>query len=85
MFATGSHIGEIILWDSINWTVHAYEHILQEETAGNGQSEIMIQQKQNEMSIQHMHSNGEVCSNLSFLCMFEKINRNFDPHFLKLL
>ncbi|XP_062868274.1 WD repeat-containing protein 41 isoform X2 [Trichomycterus rosablanca] len=61
MFASGSHIGEIILWDSINWSIYAYERILWEEPAGNGQSEIrMAQQKQSEMSIQHLHSDGEL-------------------------
>ncbi|KAK1803593.1 hypothetical protein P4O66_021009 [Electrophorus voltai] len=61
LFASGSHIGELILWDTVNWTIQAYEHILWEEPAGDGQSEIRIgQQKQSEMSIQHMYSDGEL-------------------------
>uniref|UniRef100_A0A4W4HUB4 WD repeat domain 41 n=1 Tax=Electrophorus electricus TaxID=8005 RepID=A0A4W4HUB4_ELEEL len=61
LFASGSHIGELILWDTVNWTIQAYEHILWEEPAGDGQSEVRIgQQKQSEMSIQHMYSDGEL-------------------------
>lgn len=61
LFASGSHIGELILWDSLNWTIHAYEHILWEESAGEGQSEVRLtNQKQIERSIQHMSSDGEV-------------------------
>ncbi|XP_072517587.1 WD repeat-containing protein 41 [Salminus brasiliensis] len=61
LFASGSHIGELILWDSLDWTIQAYELILWEEPPGDGQSEIrMGQQKQTEMSIQHLTSDGEL-------------------------
>uniref|UniRef100_A0A671RHQ1 WD repeat-containing protein 41-like n=1 Tax=Sinocyclocheilus anshuiensis TaxID=1608454 RepID=A0A671RHQ1_9TELE len=57
LFASGSHIGELIIWDSVDWTIQAYEHILWEEPAGNSQSEVKL--KQIERSIQHMSSDGE--------------------------
>lgn len=58
---SGSHNGELILWDAVDWTIQAYELILWEEPAGDGQSEIRVgQQKQTEMSIQHLASDGEV-------------------------
>ncbi|KAM9450847.1 WD repeat-containing protein 41 isoform 1-T3 [Clarias gariepinus] len=61
MFASGSHIGEVILWDSLDWTIQSYERILWEEPDREGQSEIrMGQQKQSEASIQHLHSDGEL-------------------------
>uniref|UniRef100_A0A673H174 WD repeat domain 41 n=1 Tax=Sinocyclocheilus rhinocerous TaxID=307959 RepID=A0A673H174_9TELE len=52
LFASGSHIGELIIWDSVDWTIQAYEHILWEEPAGDRQSEVKL--KQIERSIQHM-------------------------------
>uniref|UniRef100_A0A8C1D885 WD repeat domain 41 n=2 Tax=Cyprinus carpio TaxID=7962 RepID=A0A8C1D885_CYPCA len=57
LFASGSHIGELIIWDSVDWTIQAYEHILWEEPAGDSQSEVKL--KQIERSIQHMSSDGE--------------------------
>lgn len=61
MFASGSHIGEVILWDTLDWTIQAYERILWEEPDREVQTEIkMGQQKQSEASIQHLHSDGEV-------------------------
>ncbi|KAF7696860.1 WD repeat-containing protein 41 [Silurus meridionalis] len=60
LFASGSHIGEVILWDTLDWTIQAYERILWEEPDRESQSEIrMGQQKQSEASIQHLYSDGE--------------------------
>ncbi|XP_048023498.1 WD repeat-containing protein 41 isoform X1 [Megalobrama amblycephala] len=60
LFASGSHIGELIIWDSVDWTIQAYELILWEEPAGESQSEVRLtHQKQIERSIQHMSSDGE--------------------------
>ncbi|KAI7796006.1 WD repeat-containing protein 41 [Triplophysa rosa] len=73
LFASGSHIGELILWDSLNWTIQAYEHILWEESAGEGQSEVRLtNQKRIERSIQHMSSDGEllVAAVGSGLCVY---------------
>nr|XP_055035923.1 WD repeat-containing protein 41 [Misgurnus anguillicaudatus] len=61
LFASGSHIGELIVWDSVDWTIQAYEHILWEEPAGDSQSEVRLtHQKQIERSIQHMSTDGEL-------------------------
>lgn len=61
LFASGSHIGELILWDSMDWRIQAYEHILWEESAGDRQSEVRLtHQKPIERSIQHMSSDGEL-------------------------
>ncbi|KAJ8339309.1 hypothetical protein SKAU_G00360950 [Synaphobranchus kaupii] len=59
-FASGSHVGELIVWDSLDWTIQAYERILWEEPRPEGQAEIRLSsQKQSEMSIQHLASDGE--------------------------
>lgn len=61
LFASGSHIGELIIWDSVDWTIQAYEHIVWEEPAVDSQSEVRLtQQKPIEKSIRHMSSDGEV-------------------------
>uniref|UniRef100_A0AAY4EL46 WD repeat-containing protein 41 n=1 Tax=Denticeps clupeoides TaxID=299321 RepID=A0AAY4EL46_9TELE len=61
LFASGSHVGELIIWDAVNWTIQAYEHILWEEPHCDGQAEIrFVSQKQSDMSIHHLASNGEV-------------------------
>ncbi|TRY64920.1 hypothetical protein DNTS_024609, partial [Danionella cerebrum] len=60
LFASGSHIGELIIWDALDWTIQAYELILWEEPAGDNQSELRVTQlNQMERSIQHMSSDGE--------------------------
>ncbi|XP_064164820.1 WD repeat-containing protein 41 isoform X2 [Anguilla rostrata] len=59
-FASGSHVGELIVWDSLDWSAQAYERILWEEPRPEGQAEIrMSSQKQSEMSIQHLATDGE--------------------------
>ncbi|KAL0965333.1 hypothetical protein UPYG_G00279880 [Umbra pygmaea] len=61
LFASGSHVGELILWDDVDWTVTAYEHILWEESQTNTQAEIRLAApKPSEMSIQHLTSDGEL-------------------------
>uniref|UniRef100_A0A665T3X6 WD repeat domain 41 n=1 Tax=Echeneis naucrates TaxID=173247 RepID=A0A665T3X6_ECHNA len=37
LFASGSHAGELILWDAIDWNILAYEHILWEESQSPAQ------------------------------------------------
>ncbi|XP_036384040.1 WD repeat-containing protein 41 [Megalops cyprinoides] len=60
MFASGSHVGELIVWDSLDWTIRAYERILWDEPHPDGQTEIKLgSQKQSEMSVQHLASDGE--------------------------
>ncbi|KAM9820511.1 WD repeat-containing protein 41 [Neosynchiropus ocellatus] len=59
LFASGSHAGELILWDAVEWNVLAYEHILWEEPCS--QAEIrMGSPKPSEMSVQHLSSNGRL-------------------------
>lgn len=59
MFASGSHMGELILWDAVDWNILAYEHILWEES--QSASEIRLgSSKPSEMSIQHLCSNGKL-------------------------
>ncbi|KAI4874084.1 hypothetical protein NFI96_024831, partial [Prochilodus magdalenae] len=61
LFASGSHNGELIFWDAVDWTIQGYELILWEESAGDAQSEIRVgQQRQTEMSIQHLATDGEL-------------------------
>ncbi|KAM6902816.1 WD repeat-containing protein 41 [Xenentodon cancila] len=61
LFASGSHAGELILWDAIDWNILAYEHILWEESQTGSQSEIRLgAPKPSEMSIQHLTTNGRL-------------------------
>uniref|UniRef100_A0A3Q2QBT6 WD repeat domain 41 n=1 Tax=Fundulus heteroclitus TaxID=8078 RepID=A0A3Q2QBT6_FUNHE len=61
MFASGSHAGELILWDSTNFSNLAYEHILWEESHPSCQTEIKLAApKPSEMSIQHLTTNGRL-------------------------
>ncbi|KAM7392477.1 hypothetical protein PAMA_007544 [Pampus argenteus] len=61
LFASGSHMGELILWDAIDWNILAYEHILWEEPQACTQAEIRIgAPKPSEMSIQHLTTNGKL-------------------------
>uniref|UniRef100_A0A3Q4G3I9 WD repeat domain 41 n=1 Tax=Neolamprologus brichardi TaxID=32507 RepID=A0A3Q4G3I9_NEOBR len=61
LFASGSHMGELILWNATDWNLLAYEHILWEESQAYNQTEIrMGAPKPSEMSIQHLTTNGNV-------------------------
>ncbi|KAM3599210.1 uncharacterized protein V6R79_002035 [Siganus canaliculatus] len=61
LFASGSHAGELILWDAVNWNILAYEHILWEEPQAGSQAEIRLAaSKPSEMSIQHLSTNGQL-------------------------
>ena len=61
LFASGSHIGELIIWDSVEWTIHADDQIALEDLHYDGPLEIRLaSQKQSDMSIQHLVSDGEV-------------------------
>lgn len=61
LFASGSHAGELILWDAVDWNILAYEHILWEESQACAQAEIRLAApKPSEMSIQHLTTNGKV-------------------------
>ncbi|XP_037340796.2 WD repeat-containing protein 41 [Pungitius pungitius] len=59
LFASGSHAGELILWDAVDWNIHGYEHILWEEPQAGAQPEIRLAaHKPSEMSIQHLTTDG---------------------------
>ncbi|XP_028661537.1 WD repeat-containing protein 41 [Erpetoichthys calabaricus] len=59
-FASGSHIGEVIIWDSLSWMIIANTRVFAETANANEQPEIKITPfKQQEMSIQHLASDGE--------------------------
>lgn len=61
LFASGSHAGELVLWDAIDWNILAYEHILWEESQSSPQTEIRLgAPKPSEMSIQHLTTNGKL-------------------------
>ncbi|XP_076020449.1 WD repeat-containing protein 41 [Genypterus blacodes] len=61
LFASGSHAGELILWDATDWNVLAYEHILWEESQADTRAEIRLAApKPSEMSIQHLTTNGKL-------------------------
>ncbi|XP_063334124.1 WD repeat-containing protein 41 [Pelmatolapia mariae] len=61
LFASGSHMGELILWNATEWNLLAYEHILWEESQAYNQTEIrMGAPKPSEMSIQHLTTNGNL-------------------------
>lgn len=61
LFASGSHAGELVLWDAIDWNILAYEHILWEESQASTQTEIRLgAPKPSEMSIQHLTTNGRL-------------------------
>ncbi|XP_061655097.1 WD repeat-containing protein 41 isoform X5 [Phyllopteryx taeniolatus] len=59
MFASGSHAGELILWDALDCSVLAYQHISREEPQTGTQSHVGGP-KPSEMSIQHLASNGNL-------------------------
>ncbi|XP_018592146.1 WD repeat-containing protein 41 [Scleropages formosus] len=61
LFVSGSHVGELIVWDSLNWSVQASERILWGEPRPAPQAEIKLgAQKQSEMSVRHLASDGEL-------------------------
>ncbi|XP_061149798.1 WD repeat-containing protein 41 isoform X1 [Syngnathus typhle] len=58
-FASGSHAGELIVWDALDCSMLAYQHILWEEPQNQAeQSHLQTGgPKTSEMSIQHLASN----------------------------
>ncbi|XP_034296979.1 WD repeat-containing protein 41 isoform X4 [Pantherophis guttatus] len=59
IFATGSHAGEMIVWNSLDWTMQGYECNWDASLHVNPQQEIKLSQSQNEMSIQDLTSDHE--------------------------
>ncbi|NXG11708.1 WDR41 protein, partial [Sakesphorus luctuosus] len=59
-FATGSHIGELIVWDALDWTKLASECSFWDSSAHpDVQPEIKLSQSPNETSVQHLTSDEE--------------------------
>ncbi|XP_044513641.1 WD repeat-containing protein 41 [Gracilinanus agilis] len=53
-FVTGSHVGELIVWDALDWTMQAYEcNFWDPSLQLDTQQEIKLCQKPNEISIHH--------------------------------
>ncbi|XP_077442329.1 WD repeat-containing protein 41 isoform X2 [Vanacampus margaritifer] len=61
-FASGSHAGELIVWDALDFGVLAYQHILWEEPPTHAAPSHVLSTgpKASEMSIQHLASNGNL-------------------------
>ncbi|XP_061553836.1 WD repeat-containing protein 41 isoform X2 [Phycodurus eques] len=59
MFASGSHAGELILWDALDCGALAYRHISREEPQTGTQSHVGGP-KPSEMSIRHLASDGNL-------------------------
>uniref|UniRef100_A0A8C9AL76 WD repeat-containing protein 41 n=1 Tax=Prolemur simus TaxID=1328070 RepID=A0A8C9AL76_PROSS len=53
-FVTGSHVGELIVWDVLDWTMQAYERNFWDPSSQlDAQQEIRLCQKSNDISIHH--------------------------------
>ncbi|KAI5946582.1 WD repeat-containing protein 41 [Manis javanica] len=53
-FVSGSHVGELIIWDILDWTVQACEHYFWDPSPQlDTQQEIKLCQKPNDISIHH--------------------------------
>ncbi|NWR23080.1 WDR41 protein, partial [Emberiza fucata] len=59
-FATGSHIGELIVWDALDWTKQASEcNFWDSSVHPDVQPEIKLSQSPHETSVQHLTSDEE--------------------------
>lgn len=62
-FVTGSHIGELIVWDALDWTKQASEcNFWDSSVHPDVQPEIKLSQSPHETSVQHLTSDEEVKS-----------------------
>lgn len=60
-FATGSHVGELIVWDALDWTKQASEcNFWDSSVQPDTRTEIKLSQSPNETSVQHLASDEEV-------------------------
>ncbi|KAM9367486.1 WD repeat-containing protein 41 [Phaethornis superciliosus] len=67
-FVTGSHVGELIVWDALDWTKQASECNFWDSCANSDvQPEIKLSQSPNETSVQHLTSDEE--------CVFAAIGK----------
>ncbi|XP_025894368.1 WD repeat-containing protein 41 isoform X1 [Nothoprocta perdicaria] len=59
-FVTGSHVGELIVWDALDWTKQAAEcNFWDSSLHTDAQPEIKLSQSPNETSVQHLTSDEE--------------------------
>ncbi|NXJ12961.1 WDR41 protein, partial [Odontophorus gujanensis] len=59
-FVTGSHVGELIVWDALDWTKQASEcNFWDSSVQPDAQTEIKLFQSPNETSIRHLASDEE--------------------------
>ncbi|XP_052526163.1 WD repeat-containing protein 41 isoform X2 [Tympanuchus pallidicinctus] len=59
-FATGSHVGELIVWDALDWTKQASEcNFWDSSVQPDARTEIKLSQSPNETSVQHLASDDE--------------------------
>ncbi|XP_074669263.1 WD repeat-containing protein 41 isoform X3 [Strix aluco] len=59
-FVTGSHVGELIVWDALDWTKQASEcNFWDSSVHPDVQPEIKLSQSRNETSVQHLTSDEE--------------------------
>lgn len=60
-FATGSHVGELMVWDALDWTKQASEcNFWDSSVQPDTRTEIKLSQSPNETSVQHLASDEEV-------------------------
>lgn len=60
-FVSGSHVGELIVWDTLGWTVQACEcNFWDPSPQLDAQREIKLCQKPNDVSIRHLTWDEEV-------------------------
>ncbi|KAM4810523.1 WD repeat-containing protein 41 [Rhinophrynus dorsalis] len=59
-FVSGSHAGELIVWDSLDWTIQAFERNFSDTSSPQDSPQgIKLSQVPEEISIQHLASDGE--------------------------
>ncbi|KAG8456512.1 hypothetical protein GDO86_002335 [Hymenochirus boettgeri] len=67
-FVSGSHLGELIVWDTLNWTVQAFEENFSEATSPqDAPQEIKVSHRPEELAIQHLTCDDE--------CVFAAVGR----------
>ncbi|XP_030048149.1 WD repeat-containing protein 41 [Microcaecilia unicolor] len=66
-FVSGSLVGELIVWDALDWTVLAYERSFWDTSSPHEAMQEIKLQKQKEISVQHFTTDGE--------CVFAAIGR----------
>uniref|UniRef100_A0ACB8EQ05 WD repeat-containing protein 41 n=1 Tax=Sphaerodactylus townsendi TaxID=933632 RepID=A0ACB8EQ05_9SAUR len=75
-FATGSHVGELIVWDALDWTMQAYECNWDASLHVDPQQEIKLSYSQNKISIQHLASDEE--------CVFAAVGKGIYVYHLQM-